>query len=154
MRCIYCSAKTTEVSNSRKVKSGSIVWRRRSCQSCDSLFTTKESAGADNLFIVKRSHTRQRFVPEKLFASLFVAINTRKNRDNGDDAKLAKKLTDEIINILFRTLGSKRDVKSATLILASYSALKKINQSFADHYLYYSDYRMNIVRSSVGNRTL
>ena len=146
MKCIYCSQRKTSVANSREIKGGSMTWRRRYCSGCKKVFTTKESAMADNLFILKRNGSRQRFVYEKLFVSIFTVINSGKNRDNGDDAKLTKKISQKIMKKLF-TASNNKNIASKTIIELVYAELKKINASYADRYISYSDYRLKFAIS-------
>lgn len=144
MKCIYCSNKKTEVVNSRKIKKGFMTWRRRYCPSCKKIFTTKESTIADNLFVLKRNGSRQRFIYEKLFVSIFNAINARKNRDSGDDAKLAKRISGKIIEKIF-PLAPDKIIPSKTIIEQTYRELKKISSYWADRYISYSDYRLKAI---------
>ena len=107
------------------------------------IFTTKESAIADNLFVIKRNGSRQRFVYEKLFTSIFVVINARKNRDNGDDAKNSKMVADKIIVRMFST-HNKKEILSKTIVELAYKELKKLSTAYADSYIAYSDYRFRV----------
>jgi len=142
MRCIYCLKKQkTEVINSREIRRGYATWRRRACSACKRIFTTKESPVADNLFFIKRNGSRQRFVYEKLFASIFAVLNFGKKRDNGRDARLAKKIADRIVNQLF-VRAEKKDISTQKVIELVYVDLKKINQAFANSYASYSEYRI------------
>lgn len=102
---------------------------------------------ADNLFVIKRNGSRQRFVYEKLFVSIFTVVNIGKNRDNGDDAKLAKKISQKIIKKLF-AISTNKAIASKTIIELVYAELKKINSSYADRYASYSDYRLKIAASA------
>jgi len=148
MKCIYCNQEKSEVINSRGIKGNSMVWRRRSCLNCKKIFTTKESPIADNLFVLKRNGSRQRFIYEKIFTSIFKVINTGKNRDSGDDAKLAKKISEHVIEKLF-SISNNRVVSSKSIIELVYKELKKINLSFADIYIAYSDYRIGVALSFI-----
>lgn len=143
MKCIYCDHKETEVKNTRAVKGGKGVWRRRHCLKCGATFTTTELGFAQNLFISKRNAKRQRFIYEKLFVSIFVSIDKGKANDNGSNAKLAKEITDNVIASLLQ-LKSK-DVATSTIIEIAYSKLQKINPYFAERYIFYSEYRMKVL---------
>ena len=143
MNCIYCLHKGTEVRNSRESKKGLFTWRRRYCPHCDKTFTTKESALADNLFVVKRNGIRQRFVYEKLFVSIFSVLNSKKGGDHGNDAKLAKRITDQLIQKAI-TKSDDRNIATSSLIQLAFIHLKKVDSSFADQYAYYSPYRREV----------
>ena len=146
MKCIYCSYKKTDVINSRKTKSGTMVWRRRECPSCKEIFTTREGTFLDNLFIIKRNGKRQRFVYEKLFTSIFVALDAGKERDNGIQAVLAKENA-------YLTVDAMRDMHKKTIrtediIRIVYALLKRKNEHVADSYRFYSAYRRTILKSA------
>jgi len=149
MKCIYCANRKTEVINSRGIKGGTLTWRRRRCPNCAKIFTTKESGIADNLFVIKRNGSRQRFIYEKLFVSIFTVVNAGKYRDNGNDAKLAKKISARILKKLFAAAEGK-DIKSKILIALAYDELKKVHRSYADRYITYSDYRLKVIFPEFG----
>ena len=44
MVCPFCSNQETSVTDSRKNTDGSVIRRRRSCDSCENRFTTYETA--------------------------------------------------------------------------------------------------------------
>lgn len=144
MKCIYCAHKETEVRNSRLGVRGVGVWRRRHCPACDATFTTTELGFAQNLFILKRSGKRQRFIYEKLFVSIFVSIDKGKANDNGQNAKLAKEITDKIISSLLKL--KTKDVATKTIIEITYDQLQKISPYFAERYMFYSEYRIQILK--------
>ena len=145
MKCIYCSAKVTSVSNSRKTQGGNIVWRRRYCEKCDSVFTTREGTFFDNLFVIKRNTKRQRFVYEKLFVSVFIALRFGKDKDNGDGAMQAK-------HIVYTSLDKLRaekikEVSSKEIIRTVYKELSKKYPDAAISYALYSEYRISATKS-------
>jgi transcriptional repressor NrdR len=141
MKCIFCRS-NTNVNNSRE-KKGILTWRRRECSACGKIFTTKESPLADNLFVIKRTGKRQRFMYEKLLISLFSVLTTRKNSDNGDDAKLSKKITENITENILK-YSRNRSVLSSDIIIMAYSHLKRTSPALAEQYIYYSSYRRQI----------
>lgn len=143
MKCIYCEHKVTSVSNSRVVQGGAMVWRRRTCLSCGSIFTTREGTFFDNLFIIKRSGARVRFVYEKLFASIFVAVSFGKSRDNGSDAVTAKKITYAVLNEIRKT--KVKELPSSSLTKSVYKVLKKEHPYAAETYKFYSEYRRKVL---------
>lgn len=144
MKCIYCSTKNTAVLNSRPVKNGDMVWRRRSCDGCGQTFTTKEDGYTDNLFVIKSSGKRQRFVYEKLFISIFTSLNIRKHPDNGTNAVLAKNVTERVIKKIYKTHGIK-DVESSIIAHLTYHELNITEKTCAEHYAFYSDNRQKVI---------
>jgi transcriptional regulator NrdR family protein len=108
------------------------------------VFTTRETARGDNAFVIKRNGARQRFLYEKLFASIFAVLSVRKDRDNGDNAELAKKLAERVMDGMAAMLGGTNEVPTAELIVMVYKELKAVSKVLADYYLHYSDYRLRI----------
>src|SRR3989338_8461012 len=121
MKCIFCLHKSTSVVNSRKSHNGLFVWRRRSCERCSAVFTTKESPLGDNLFVIKRNGHRQRFMYEKLFVSIVYAIERGKDNDRGDQATFAKALAEKTISLLLKE--KKRDIPTADIVRLCYRLL-------------------------------
>lgn len=79
---------------------------------------------------------------EKMFISIFSALNTKKNNDNGENAKRAKQIAALVINKIIQELRKGNEVSTKTLIIVIYKELKKQGRLFADHYIYYSEYRL------------
>ena len=144
MKCTYCLNKKTEVINSRPMGDGLTTWRRRECPNCGRVFTTRESAKADNLFVIKRNGQRQRFLYEKLFVSIFAAIFVGKNADSGDAAKRAKKIAERVIRKIYASPDGKNAIATSAMIVLVFQELKKIGSSYASQYAHYSDYRLKV----------
>jgi transcriptional repressor NrdR len=143
MKCIYCTHKKTEVTNSRTTRGDTMVWRRRKCLSCKKIFTTREGTFLDNLFVIKRNGRRQRFIYEKLFTSIFMALDAGKERDNGKQAVLGRE-------IAYFTVDAIRDMRKKTvttedIIRIVYKQLIKVNRHVADSYMFYSPYRRSVI---------
>ena len=66
MRCPKCGCSDDKVIDSRSVKEGYGVRRRRECIRCSYRFTTLESISPEELKVVKRDGSREDFDPEKL----------------------------------------------------------------------------------------
>ncbi|MBE6399170.1 MAG: transcriptional repressor NrdR [Lentisphaerae bacterium] len=66
MRCPKCGCSDDKVIDSRSVKDGFGIRRRRECISCNYRFTTLESVSPEELKVVKRDGSREDFDPEKL----------------------------------------------------------------------------------------
>jgi transcriptional regulator NrdR family protein len=144
MRCPYCEKSETDVVNSRKGKSGQDVWRRRSCLSCKEIFTTTEGFSYDSLFVVKRNLTRKKFVYEKLFTSILMAVIGGKGTDMGDAAVMAKNITKKVIEDIF--LLKSKYVSTKEIIQYSYHQLSLENDFFAHKYATYSPYRLYVIQ--------
>jgi transcriptional regulator NrdR family protein len=145
MKCIFCNNKNTSVKNSRSVKSGLQVWRRRHCDSCGKTFTTTETGLINNLFVRKRNKTKQRFTYEKLFVSIFSALHTKHRNDHGDNAKLAKEISEQIVVDVLRSCPKGNIITSTELTLSVYKQLRKHGPLYADHYKFYSETRLRTI---------
>lgn len=66
MRCPQCGCNDDKVIDSRAVKDGFGIRRRRECTACAFRFTTLESVSPEELKVIKRDGTRVSFDPEKL----------------------------------------------------------------------------------------
>ncbi len=77
MRCPFCRGSDTRVVDSRDVRDGESVRRRRECQACKRRFTTYETVEQPELIVVKRDGRRERFDPRKLRDKLQVALTKR-----------------------------------------------------------------------------
>ena len=75
MRCPYCAAVDSKVTDSRTVENG--IRRRRECQSCNSRFTTYERVQSAPLMVSKRDNRRESFDREKLIGGIRKACAKR-----------------------------------------------------------------------------
>lgn len=146
MKCIYCNTGKTEVINSRKGKGEGAVWRRRECFDCKEVFTTSETFSYDSLFVIKRNLTRKRFVYEKLFTSILIAIIGGKDLDMGDSALIAQRVTEKVIKDLF--LFKSKYVSTKDIIKNTYHELSLVSDFFAQKYTMYSPYRMHVIKGT------
>ncbi|MFZ3044057.1 MAG: hypothetical protein WA058_03040 [Minisyncoccia bacterium] len=140
MKCLYCPGRMTQVVNSRAVARGQMTWRRRRCTTCGKTFTTRETSIGDNLFVLKRNGSRQRFVYEKFFASIYYITHSGKGRDSGDAAKIAKGVADAVLKQVFKS-GIDKNISTKKLIELTYLELRKVSRTFAFSYGTHSEYR-------------
>ncbi len=77
MKCPFCQAADSRVTDSREVSGGSAIRRRRECPSCGRRFTTFERVDLAGLVVVKKDGRRQEFDPDKLRQKLRVALTKR-----------------------------------------------------------------------------
>lgn len=77
MKCPYCKAPDSRVTDSREVSGGSAIRRRRECPACNRRFTTFERIDLAGLVVVKKDGRRQEFDPDKLRQKLRVALTKR-----------------------------------------------------------------------------
>ncbi len=74
MHCPFCNNKTTQVFNSRKTRSGSNVWRRRRCTSCQQVFTSYEAPLLDFLSVQAPDGTTTSYSKARLYSSIYLAF--------------------------------------------------------------------------------
>ncbi|MCK5834997.1 MAG: transcriptional repressor NrdR [Lentisphaeria bacterium] len=66
MRCPFCDANDDKVVESRNVKEGYVVRRRRECLSCKKRFTTYEEVLRTDIFVIKNDGRREEFNPANI----------------------------------------------------------------------------------------
>ena len=77
MRCPKCEGKENRVIDSREVRNGDSIRRRRACIDCGHRFTTYEEIQRAQLHVVKRDERREELSRDKLIKSLQIACRKR-----------------------------------------------------------------------------
>jgi transcriptional repressor NrdR len=77
MNCPFCGHPDNRVVDSRDVRSGSEIRRRRECAECNQRFTTYERVDELPTTVVKRDGRRESFDREKLLTGLLRACEKR-----------------------------------------------------------------------------
>lgn len=77
LKCPYCQAPDSRVTDSREISGGAAIRRRRECSVCARRFTTFERIDLAGLVVVKKDGRRQEFDPDKLRQKLRVALTKR-----------------------------------------------------------------------------
>ena len=77
MRCPLCYESEDKVIDSRPLKEGSVIRRRRECLSCGGRFTTYESIEREDLRVVKRDGRYEPFDRNKISSGLLKACEKR-----------------------------------------------------------------------------
>jgi transcriptional repressor NrdR len=77
MKCPFCGHPDNRVVDSRDVRTGSEVRRRRECSECGKRFTTYERVDELPTTVVKRDGRRESFDREKLLTGLLRACEKR-----------------------------------------------------------------------------
>ena len=97
MKCPVCGALDSRVIDSRIIKDGSEIRRRRSCDACTHRFTTYERSEGAFPMVVKKDGRRENWDSEKLFLGITKACDKRPI-----SVKQLKQLSDDI----GKTVGS------------------------------------------------
>src|SRR5262245_49454917 len=77
MRCPYCSFQEDKVLDSRAIRDGDAVRRRRECLQCGRRFTTYEEVEERRVMVVKKDGRREPFDREKILRGLRLACMKR-----------------------------------------------------------------------------
>ena len=77
MHCPFCGNEDTKVHDSRQVEEGTVVRRRRECESCLRRFTTFEKFEDSPLVVVKKEGRREEFSRSKMMAGMLRACEKR-----------------------------------------------------------------------------
>lgn len=77
MKCPFCNKNEDRVLDSRLVRDGLAVRRRRECLSCKKRFTTYEYVERIPLMIIKKDGQREEYDREKLIAGITLACTKR-----------------------------------------------------------------------------
>jgi transcriptional repressor NrdR len=77
MYCPFCNANDTKVTDSRLIREGNQVRRRRECLECKARFTTYETAELSLPRVIKRDGRRDLFNENKLRAGISRALEKR-----------------------------------------------------------------------------
>ncbi len=83
MRCPSCGEPDNRVIDSRLVRDGSEIRRRRECLECGRRFTTRERLDEAFPKLVKKDERREDYDPSKLMASLQKACQKRPVKQEG-----------------------------------------------------------------------
>ncbi|NIM18886.1 MAG: transcriptional repressor NrdR [Candidatus Latescibacteria bacterium] len=108
MRCPHCEYNEDKVVDSRTIKEGSAIRRRRECLNCGKRFTTYEYIERAPLMVVKRDGRREVYSREKLLTGLLKACERRPI-----PREQLEKLVDEIESATFGKF--KQEIRSTEL---------------------------------------
>ncbi len=77
MKCPFCNKEEDRVLDSRVIRDGLAVRRRRECASCKKRFTTYEYVERSPLMIIKNDGQREEYDRDKLIAGIALAVKKR-----------------------------------------------------------------------------
>jgi transcriptional repressor NrdR len=77
MHCPFCNHDETQVVETRESDEGDVIRRRRRCLHCEKRFTTYERVDIVMPSVVKKDGARVDFDPDKLRASMLLALRKR-----------------------------------------------------------------------------
>ena len=128
MVCIYCGF-STRVINSRSQKKSIVTWRRRECERCGAVFTTRERPDLEQAIRIRAPKGRlQPFKRDKLLISLHTSLSHRSTA-LGDAEGLVETIIAQLLTY------TKNGLLTAELIRKETSAtLLKFDLVAATHY--------------------
>ena len=77
MKCLNCESEDSKVVDSRSVKQGTSIRRRRECNECLFRFTTYEYILTNPVMVIKKSGDREEYDRKKLEKSFHLACKKR-----------------------------------------------------------------------------
>ncbi|OGR62256.1 MAG: transcriptional regulator NrdR [Elusimicrobia bacterium GWB2_63_22] len=77
MKCPFCGAEDTKVTDSRDSSEAFEIRRRRECEKCEKRFTTYERIEAHPLVVIKKDGRRESFLMEKLMSGITKSCQKR-----------------------------------------------------------------------------
>ncbi|MBI4351488.1 MAG: transcriptional repressor NrdR [Elusimicrobia bacterium] len=77
MKCPFCGADDTKVTDSRDSAEAFEIRRRRECEKCGKRFTTYERIEAHPLVVIKKDGRRESFLHEKLMSGIIKSCQKR-----------------------------------------------------------------------------
>jgi len=77
MHCPDCNHENTSIPDTRTIKDGTAVRRRRECTHCGFRFTTYERTGWDSLRVKNRDGSLEPFNPDKIRRGIELAVEKR-----------------------------------------------------------------------------
>lgn len=136
MKCPYCGHQEDRVLDSRSVRDGESVKRRRECLRCGRRFTTYETIEEMEVMVVKKDQRREPFERAKVFKGMKAACEKRPV-----SMETLESVADEIERTIYNS--GIREVSSAEIGEMVIEALRKIDQvayvRFASVYRQFED---------------
>jgi len=127
MVCIHCRAET-QVINSRLQKKANQVWRRRKCGSCGAIFSSREVAQYELVWLVHSNGPFNPFKRDKLLLSIYTSCQHRPSA-----LADASALTETVMNkLLFTATGGV--LEAPTIAQTVQVALNRFDKAASVHY--------------------
>ena len=136
MRCPFCGYQEDRVIESRAVRDGEAIRRRRECLSCARRFTTYEQIEETQPMVVKKDQRREPFDRSKILRSMLTACEKRPI-----SVETLEQVADRIETELYES--GRREVNSAEIGEKVIEALHALDQvayvRFASVYRQFED---------------
>ncbi len=137
MRCPFCGNNDGKVVESRAVKDGAIIRRRRACSCCEKRFTTYEEVLKNEVYVIKNDGSREEFNPANIRRGLELACWKRSVRSEDLD-----EMRDQVVKQVIDTFSGD-DVPSSEIGTVVMNVLRNNDEvayiRFASIYRKFSD---------------
>ena len=121
MKCPFCGGQEDKVIDSRSVKEGSAIRRRRECTTCNQRYTTYEYIEDVAISVIKTNGTREPFDRQKLIRGMMLAA-AKRPVSLGQIETIASYIEDTIVS------KASREVESAEIGEMVMEQLKQIDE--------------------------
>jgi transcriptional repressor NrdR len=145
MKCPYCGALDTKVLDSRNLKEGLSIRRRRKCDECEKRFTTYESIEVNMPVIVKIDGRREEYKREKILDGISKACQKLPVTTNQIE-RIVDNIEKQMIEISEKEVSTKEVGHLVMMYLRNLHPVAFIR--FSSVYLKYQDTEefMNIIK--------
>lgn len=106
MRCPHCHYPETKVIDSREIKEGQVIRRRRECRKCKFRFSTHEELELLNLIVKKRDGRKEPYDRNKIIRGITLACEKRPVKQE-DILKIVSLIEQELQNLEKNEIESK-----------------------------------------------
>ena len=136
MKCPFCGVNDDKVIDSRAVKDGMAIRRRRECNACGKRFTTYEYIEMALITVVKRDDKRETYDRNKLINGIRTACRKRPVSE-----KDIEQIVDDVENMIFHLPGQEiPSSKIGEIVMESLKKLDKVSYiRFASVYREFKD---------------
>ncbi len=121
MRCPYCNSDNVRVIDTREIKNGFEIRRRRECLSCGARFTTYERIEEKPILVIKKNGEREQFDREKIVRGIMRACQKRPV-----SAEDIERIVDRVEKEIFES--GKREVKTIFIGEIIMEELRKLDK--------------------------
>ncbi len=122
MRCPFCNSEDTSVIETRFLSNENSLRRRRECNKCNRRFTTYERIEYEEIRVVKKNGSRERFDIEKLRRGLLKALEKRPVSES-DVEETLQKIVSKIRSLEQKEVSSE---KIGRIVMQKLKSLDKI----------------------------
>lgn len=127
MVCIHCRS-DTQVINSRLQKKANQVWRRRKCGTCGAIFSSREVAQYELVWLVRSNKALKPFSRDKLLLSIYSSCQHRPSALSDASA-----LTETVMNKLLFT-ATNGVLEAFSIVHIVQVALNRFDKAASVHY--------------------